>query len=72
MPDNDSIREAVPPEPNSPDEAGENVAVTPRTGRAREERVAPDSSGIPVDDERRGEQRRRDADQGATEISEMD
>ena len=75
IPEEQQLVGAVPPEPNSADEAAEATAITSRTGRTREGRAigkSDDASGLAVDDERRGEQRRRDAERGATDISSMD
>jgi hypothetical protein len=69
----DRRRIDVPPEPNMPDEIGED---TPRLHRisAVHEGVqkSDDASGIATADERRGKTRKERYAEGATEVSETD
>lgn len=62
----------VPAEPRSPDEAGESSGVQGDPRMVQEKRHDSDASGLAVDDPARGEKRRRQYQEGATEVSETD
>jgi hypothetical protein len=63
----------VPAEPRSPDEAGEAMPGAQDDRRVVEERHhASDASGLPVDDNARGEKRKQQYRDGMSEVSEMD
>lgn len=62
----------VPAEPRSPDEAGEASGVQGDARMVQERGHDSDSSGLAVDDPARGEKRRRQYRDGATEVSETD
>jgi hypothetical protein len=56
-----------------PDEVGEETPRVDRMSAIHETtRKSDDASGIPTDDERRGEQRKRRYAEGASEVSETD
>jgi hypothetical protein len=63
----------VPAEPTMPDEVGEETPRIDRMSGIREEtRKSDDASGMPANDERRGEQRKRRYEEGASEVSSLD
>jgi hypothetical protein len=69
----DALLDRVPQEPVQPDESGSGTA-SGTTGGYREERTSggSDASGLPVDDEARGEKRRQRYEEGSTEVSSLD
>lgn len=75
-PQHEALREfqPLPAEPNMPDEAGEASGWIDRAPYAREEPEPgrDDASGLPGEDERRGERRKKLYEEGATEVDEID
>ena len=64
--------EPVPAEPRSPDESGEASALQPDARVDHRRGHHTDASGLAVDDAARGEKRRQQYRDGATEVSETD
>jgi hypothetical protein len=65
-------RETLPAEPHSGDEAGETSGVSIDARMAQDRGHESDASGLSADDPARGDQRKRQRREGATEITEMD